>query len=200
MAIRTECARIRGLALVSDAVARETKKSIPPRTRGRTTRRGLVAQLADMPPPEPAMSTRPTKRDMSNIDPTTTVSRPTKRDTSSPEPATSSRPTKREISSVEPATSSKPTRRDLAAAVDAAQSSARGQFSIPSARGIPTDVVSGSIEVGERKRRRTGPIDAVHLVSASKREVTVIINEQVLTLQREDALALARIIATAFDS
>jgi hypothetical protein len=148
-------------------VARETKKSVPPRTT-RTTRRGLVAQLADTPPPEPATSTRPTKR---------------------------------EVSVIEPATSARPTRRDLAAAVDAIQSApgARGQFSIPSARGIPADVVSGSIEVGDRKRRRTGPIDAVHLVSASKREVTVILNEQVLTLQRDDALALARIITTAFE-
>lgn len=166
-----------------ELVARENKKSVPPRTRPRTTRRGLVAQLADVPPTEPATSTRPTKRDMS-----------------SPEPAASARPTRRDLSSIEPATSSRPTRRDLAAAVDAVHASnARGQFSIPSARGIPADIVSGAIEVGERKRRRTGPIESVHLVSASKREVTVIINEQVLTLQREDALALAKIITTAFE-
>lgn len=118
-----------------------------------------------------------------------------------PEPATSTRPTRRELSAVEPATSTRPTRRDLAAALDAVHpaASARGQFSIPSARGIPVEIVSGSIEVGERRRRRTGPLGAVHLVSASKREVTVVVNDQVLTLQRADALELARIIASVFD-
>ncbi|MFN0251995.1 MAG: hypothetical protein ACKV2T_34280 [Kofleriaceae bacterium] len=150
-------------------MARETKKSVPPRTRTRTTRRGL-AQHADTQPPEPATSTRPTRRDLSVI---------------------------------EPATSARPTRRDLAGAVDShvdalqPAPNARGQFSISSARGVPADVVSGSIEVGDRKRRRT--IDIVHLVSASKREVTVIVNEQVLTLKRDEALALARIITTAFE-
>ena len=151
-----------------DPVAREPKKSTPPRTRTRTTRRGLVPIAGAELDPEPATSTRPTRRD---------------------------------VSTLEPATSTRPTRRDLAAAVDAldAAPNARGQFSIPSARGIPVEIVSGSIDVGERRRRRTGPLDTVHLVSSSKREVTVIINEQVLTLQRADALALARIIATVFE-
>ncbi len=145
-------------------MAREPKKSTPPRTRPRTTRRGISVPAVEV-DPEPTTFTRLARRD-----------------------------------TIEPATSTRPTRRDLAEAVSALDpgKSARGQYSIPSARGIPAEVVSGSIEVSDRKRRRTGPIEAVHLVSASKRELTVVVNEQVLTLQRDDALALARIIATAF--
>lgn len=148
---------------------REPKKSTPPRTRPRTTRRGLPIPVAD-PEDEPAVSTRPTKR---------------------------------ELSALEPATSTRPTRRDLAEAISSAvhpATGARGQYSISAARGIPVEVVSGSIEVGERRRRRTGPSQSgVRLVSAGKRELTVIVNDQILTLQRTDALALARIIATTFD-
>jgi hypothetical protein len=115
---------------------------------------------------------------------------------------------------VEPAVSARPTRRDIVAPDQEATTmrtgprgrGPRGEFSIPSARGIPTDVVSGSIErrsgqTTPPRRRRTSMqiVETVHLASATKREITVIIKDQTLTLARQDALALAQIIITAFE-
>jgi len=112
----------------------------------------------------------------------------------------------------EPAMSARPTRRDVVAPdVEITISRApprrgpRGEFSIPSARGIATDVVSGLIErkrgdtTPPRRKRNSMPIETVHLASATKREITVIIKDQPITLARHDALALAQIILTAFD-
>jgi hypothetical protein len=112
---------------------------------------------------------------------------------------------------VEPSFSARPTRRDLVVPDAPARSRTRsipprGEFSISSVRGVPADVVSGSIERPRRdtnqpRRRRssTMPVESVHLASATKREITVVINDQTLTLARHDALALAQIILTAFD-
>jgi hypothetical protein len=76
----------------------------------------------------------------------------------------------------------------------------RGEYSIPSARGIAVDVISGSIDVkSARPRRRTTAPPAVSLVSATKREVVVRVRDQVLTLDRHDALTLAAVLTTAFD-
>lgn len=162
---------------------REGKRSTtPPRPRRRSTRRGLASpgeidyEVTQFGPPpiaapedtdpyiEPAMSSRPTRRDIVVPDPEITITRTL-------------------------------TRRGP-----------RGEFSIPSARGIPADVVSGAIDrrAGEllppRRKRASMPIvEAVHLASATKREITVIVNDQTLTLTRHDALALAQIILTTFD-
>ncbi len=162
---------------------RESSKrsTTPPRPRRRTTRRGLaspididyeVTQLGPPPTPddpeepeiEPAMSARPTRRDIVVPDAEITITRTT-------------------------------TRRGP-----------RGEFSIASARGVPADVVSGSIErrtgevaVPRRKRNSMPPVETVYLASATKREITVIVKDQTLTLARHDALALAQIIMTAFD-
>jgi hypothetical protein len=66
--------------------------------------------------------------------------------------------------------------------------------------------VSGSIDRQRRetnppRRRRSSmmPAESVHLASSTKRDITVVINDQTLTLARHDALALAQIILTAFD-
>lgn len=115
---------------------------------------------------------------------------------------------------IEPAMSMRPTRRDITTPDTTeititrtlTRRGPRGEFSIPSARGIPTDVVSGSIErksgdttPPRKKRTSMPPVEAVHLASATKREITVIIGDQPLTLARHDALTLAQIILTAFD-
>ncbi len=114
---------------------------------------------------------------------------------------------------IEPAMSMRPTRRDLTPPDPEVtitrtftRRGPRGEYSIPSARGIPTDVVSGSIErksgdttPPRRKRSSMPAVEAVHLAAATKREITVIIGDQPLTLARHDALALAQIILTAFD-
>lgn len=112
---------------------------------------------------------------------------------------------------VEPALSARPTRRDLVVPDVPARPRTRsvqprGEFSISSARGIPADVVSGSIErprreTNQQRRRRSTmqPVESVHLASATKREITIVVNDQTLTLARHDALALAQIIMTAFD-
>jgi hypothetical protein len=47
--------------------------------------------------------------------------------------------------------------------------------------------------------RASAPAENVHLAQATKKEITVIIGDQALTLQRADALALAQIILTTFD-
>jgi hypothetical protein len=111
----------------------------------------------------------------------------------------------------EPAISTRRTRRDLSVpAQDLApprtrsrNRGPRGEFSIPAARGIPADAVSGSIEPGEtgtRRRRMSTqqPREPVRLAFATKREITVVIDSHSLTLTRQDALALAQIILTAF--
>ncbi len=128
----------------------------------------------------------------------------------------SSRPTRRGIaplepdpiaSEPEPAFSSRPTRRDLSTDGIANDiSRARGEFSIRAVHGIPADTVSGEITLDStergRKRRRTNsqpPPDEVYLAAATPHEITVIVKEQAITLERHNALALASIIVTAFD-
>ena len=159
---------------------RDSKKlTVPPRPRSRTTRRGLSTEadrsaaltpLIDVEDLEPVISTRPTLRE------------------------------------IELPHSTKPTRRDITVPADAIKAAAdehrgmRGQYSISSVRGIPADVVAGSIDNTSRKQRRsTGsiPVVRVHLAAVTKREITVIIGDQPLTLRREDALTLASIIQTA---
>lgn len=128
----------------------------------------------------------------------------------------SSRPTHRGIAPLEsdpiatepePAFSNRPTRRDLPTGVITNEvSRARGEFSIRAAPGVPADTVSGEIALDlterGRKRRRTysqPPPDEVYLAAATPHEITVIVKEQAITLERHNALALASIIITAFD-
>ena len=120
------------------------------------------------------------------------MSRDTKKPT--PPPRTRRRSTRRDPE--EPSTSTKPTRRDLSASIAEATASARGQFSIPSARNVQVDAVSGSIEVDSSAGRR--PVQ-VELLSATRRDITVRVRDQVVTMDRAHALALAQIIAVAFD-
>ncbi len=117
------------------------------------------------------------------------------------------------ILDAEPAVSSRATRRDLSVP-ELAPSRAgarvigpRGEFSIPSIRGIPSDVVSGSIVTAEvdaarpGSRRRgltTPPVATVHLAHATRRDITVMVEGQPLKLDRLNAMALAQIILTAF--
>jgi hypothetical protein len=111
----------------------------------------------------------------------------------------------------EPASSTKPTRRDISARALAAAEQLdgrmlRGEFSVGAARGIPSNEVSGTIGAAEDTKSRTRtrrsskspPEPDVYLASASKREITVIVNGEALTLERRDALALAAIITTSF--
>ena len=78
--------------------------------------------------------------------------------------------------------------------------STRGQYSISSVRGIPADIVSGSIDNTRKKRRTTGalPVVRVHLLNVTKREITVLIGDRELALSREDALRLSSMIQSAF--
>ncbi len=109
----------------------------------------------------------------------------------------------------EDAYSTRPTRRDLQPVPFPApqKRTPRGEYSVSSMRGIAADVVSGSIEPTQvavpppprRRRSTSAPAENVHLAQATKKEITVIIGDQALTLQRADALALAQIILTAFD-
>ena len=115
-------------------------------------------------------------------------------------PVINTRPTRPDQ---EPRHSTRPTMRDLKApeaSIRAVSSEApRGQYSISAARGIPTDIVAGTIDGSARPRRRTtsAPPARVHLANVTPRDVTVMIREQPLTLTREDALVLASIIHTA---
>ena len=160
--------------------SREPKRNTtPPRPRSRTTRRG-IAPMMD-PDAEQTQFGAPPIDDEHHAEPALSA-RPTRRDIVAPDVETTS-------------TRSGPRGRGP-----------RGEFSIPSARGIATDVVSGSIErkTGQMtppRRRRTSmnAIETVHLATATKRDITVIIRGQTLTLARQDALALAQIILTAFE-
>lgn len=107
----------------------------------------------------------------------------------------------------ENAFSTRATLRDIEAAPFPAQHkrTPRGEYSVTAMRGIGADVISGSIEpppplaVPPRRRHSTSvPADNVHLAQATRKEITVIIRDQAVTLQRDDALALAQIIVTAF--
>jgi hypothetical protein len=101
---------------------------------------------------------------------------------------------------VEPPHSSRPTRRDLAPIVESVPD-ARGQYSVQSVRRIQTDVVSGTIDLGETPKRRRGASLSgadVRLVTANERELGVVIRGDHLTLRRTDALALAKLIEDAF--
>lgn len=167
---------------------RDSKKlTVPPRPRSRTTRRGLATSDDNHAPFSPLIAPFSPLIDAEDL-----------------EPVISTRPTRREL---ELAHSTRPTHRDLAVPSEATKPAEeegrgmRGQYSISSVRGIPTDVVAGSIDNTRRKlRRSTGSIPAVrvHLANVTKRELTVIVRDQPLTLSREDALALASIIQTAF--
>ena len=157
---------------------RDSKKlTVPPRPRSRTSRRGLstpeersaaFTPLIDVEDMEPVVTTRPTKRDL--------------------ESPLSTRLTRRDIT--------------IPPEIAADDRGMRGQYSISSVRGIPADVVSGSIDNTTRKQRRsTGSIPVVprvHLAAVTRREITVIVRDQPLTMTREDAIALASIIQTAF--
>ncbi len=156
---------------------RQSKRSsTPPRPRSRTTRRGIA-------PIDPETHAEPTGLPPFHEEADDEA-----------EPAVSMRPTRRDIVAPEP---------DPVTTTRAR--GARGEFSISSARGIAADVVAGSIErrKGEtsppRRRRTSMPhVEAVHLAHATKREITVIIHGETLTLSRQDALALAQIILTTF--
>lgn len=160
---------------------RESKRTTtPPRPRRRTTRRGM-APLIDPESEETQFGAPPIQESAEE----------------EAEPAISIRPTRRDIVAPE---------LDITITRVPSRRGPRGEFSIPAARGIPTDVVSGSIErksgdtVPPRRRRSSmHEVETVHLASATKREITVIIKEQTLTLSRQDALALAQIILTTFD-
>ena len=114
---------------------------------------------------------------------------------------------------VEPAMSNRATRRDLDISEGAQtgnwprMANARGEFSIPSIRGIPSNVVSGLIEGPDGHSRSPGsrhrdpstpPVDGVHLARATRQELTVVVDDEQGTLSRETAAALARNIVTAF--
>lgn len=111
-----------------------------------------------------------------------------------------------EADDVEPFFSSRPTRRDVSVPTDPPLTSARrevgprGQFSIAAVRGVPADSVSGTIEVSDRKRRRTtkSPVDEVHLVSSTKKQVTLVVQGKSITLDRQPAIQLASLIFQAF--
>jgi hypothetical protein len=101
---------------------------------------------------------------------------------------------------VEPATSTRTTIRDLSAAIDKVTGPARGRFSAPGARDVAVDAVSGSIDAGRdapRTRRRTNTVD-VELVMATKHKISVRVDGQTITLEREPALTLAQIIVRVF--
>lgn len=162
-------------------MSRESKRiTSPPRPRSRTTHRG-IAPLVSPDAEETQFGAPP-------------IQHPDQED----EPALSSRPTQRDI--VAP---------DLDITITRALPRGRGprgEFSIPHARGIATDVVSGSIErkpgqtmPPRRRRSSMQVVEAVHLAAATKREITVIVKDQTLTLSRSDALALAQIILTTFE-
>lgn len=117
------------------------------------------------------------------------------------------------IMKLEPAFSTRPTRREMTAVLQGDEphrvappvAVPRGEYSVRGVGNIASDVVSGSIEApplpatGRTRRRSMAPVEEVHLASATKREITVIIKDQALTLDRRNALALAQIIVTAFD-
>ena len=105
----------------------------------------------------------------------------------------------------EPFFSSRPTRRDVGAPAEPAvaptkkEAGPRGQYSIAAARGIATDAVSGTIEVGRKRRRTTkSPVDEIHLVSSTKKDVTLVIQGRSVTLGRQPAIQLASLIFTTF--
>ncbi len=106
-----------------------------------------------------------------------------------------------DASAAEPSTSTKPTRRDLSAVIAEVPATARGQFSIAAARSVEANVVSGSIEVnlsaGPRRRRPNTSLQ-LDLVMATKRELTVQLRSQKITLDRAHALALAELILDTF--
>lgn len=163
---------------------RDSKRTtIPPRLSRRPTRRGIAA-VQELPPEVDGEQT------VIDLLPALDFT----------EPAMSARPTRRDIA---------PPGNDATPAPSAARNRGpRGEFSIPAARGVPADIVSGSIEPRDgaasasaaprRRRSTTVPVENVHLAQATKREITVIIKDQALTLERHDALALAQIIVTAF--
>lgn len=156
---------------------RDSKRSTvpPPRARRRTTRRGIVPMSAI--------------EDIDGNEPTAIGSIPLP---DINEDAYSTRATRRDLQAVQFPTPQKRT--------------PRGEYSVSSMRGIAADVISGSIEPTQiavapppRRRRSTSvPAENVHLAQATKKEITVIIGDQALTLQRTDALALAQIILTTF--
>lgn len=163
---------------------RDSKRlTSPPRPRRRTTRRGLAPVAAEL----------------------TFGDGPEEITAELLEPSFSSRPTRRDLTAPAVPEGREPAPQPAAAVC--AQQVARGQYSISSVQGgIPVDTVSGTIEVSTgdrgRKRRRTSsipPSEQVHLASATKREITVIIGDRTLTLERQHALALASIILTTFD-
>lgn len=150
--------------------SRTTKRSIPPIPSRRTTRREITP-IVDVDAELTQFGPLPVRED------------------DEPEPAASARPTQRDIA--------------VPVAVPRTRSRSRGprgEFSIPSARRVPTDAVAGSIDIverGPRRRRVTSPPVEVHLASVTKRDITVIVQGEPLTLARHDALALAQIILTA---
>lgn len=113
----------------------------------------------------------------------------------------------------EPAASGRATRRDLAVRdftqlrTDGPPSKPRGEYSIPTVRGIPSDVVSGSIVVTEvsapkkatRRAAATTPRPAgIRLANVTRSQITVVIDGETVTLDRQNAVALAQLIMTAF--
>jgi hypothetical protein len=97
----------------------------------------------------------------------------------------------------EPAHSTRPTRPDLRELANSvAGAEARGQFSITAVQGIHADVVSGSIDTVYKRARRNSP--PIQLVTTTRDEITIAIRGAQLTLKRDDALALAELIAATF--
>lgn len=133
---------------------------------------------------------RQTKR---SIAPASRTARPTRRGIAAQdeptdpieEPFFSSRPTKRDVQIPEPIARGK-------------DPSPRGQFSIPRASGVPVDVVSGTIERTRRKTRNTVPPDEIYFVSATKRQITFVIQGRSVTLDRSTAIEIASRIFTSF--
>lgn len=105
---------------------------------------------------------------------------------------------------LEPPHSSKPTRRDLSPPVERVEpprADARGQFSVRSARRVAADAVAGTIDVSDAPKRRRGASLSgadVRVVSVNEQEITVVIRGDQLTLRRNDALALVKLINEAF--
>ncbi len=119
----------------------------------------------------------------------------------------------------EPAFSTRPTERDLNALAATLRPPTapgprgpRGEVSTRTSRGAASDAVAGEFDASRPRRPRTwsaqaAPVfpptpalgDQVFLAMASKREIVVIVNGQELTLERDDALALAAVIQSSFD-
>ncbi|MBP6630327.1 MAG: hypothetical protein KBG28_18710 [Kofleriaceae bacterium] len=78
---------------------------------------------------------------------------------------------------------------------------ARGQYSISAARGIPIDVVAGTIERGPArgKRRSTAPAYQVRVTATGPRQLTIEVGVQVLTIDRGSARALADALRKALE-